>query len=232
MMQGISQWYTSLGDYTFPTVFIRLHEEEKQLIVSGDAPKDVQANLLSRITRAIESLPGSCFVGADTCSPDDAPTFKKRRYHSSGKTAIEMLKNSEKVKDAIKNGVSDRLAVRPYRRMDKTREFRLFIHEKQLKGMCQRNLERHFRRLEGRREEFWNKADAFVHEILAFLECSNIVIDIYFTSDGHVLIVDCNDWGECDPLLFRKWDRDWSEVAGLKLMAKPIQMNGDVKVSF
>ncbi len=231
-MQGISQWYTTLGEYTFPTVFLRLHEEEKQLLISGDASAETVSRLIARIDGAIASLPGACFVGVDTCSPNDSSAFKRRKSHSSGKTAIELLKSSDKVKEALNNGSSDRLVVRPYRRMDKTREFRLFVHEKQLKGMSQRNLERHFRRLDGRREEYWKKAQDFVHEITSFMECSNFVIDIYFTSDGHVLIIDCNEWGECDPLLFRKWDRDWSEVSGLKLMSEPIQMKGDVKVSF
>jgi hypothetical protein len=232
MIHGISQWYTTVGDHTFPTVFIGLHEEEKQLIISGDASAEVISKLIGRIDQAIASLPGACFVGVDTCAPDDSSSFKRRKSHSSGKTALELLKSSDKVTEALKSGKSDRLIVRPYRRMDKTREFRLFIHEKELKGMSQRNLERHFRRLDVKREEYWTKANEFVQEILPFLDCTEAVIDIYFTSQNQVLIVDFNEWGECSPLLFRKWDRDWNEISGLKLMAEPIKMQGDVKVSF
>lgn len=231
-MQGISQWYISLGDYTFPTVFAELHKEEKQLLISGDADKDISNQLSQRIDKVISSLPGACFVGLDTCSPDDAPLFQRKKSHSTGKTAIELLKNSDKVKKALTEGNDNKLAIRPYRRMDKTREFRLFIYKKQLSGMSQRNLIRHFRRLDGKREEYWAKAQEFYHEVAPLIDVENLVIDIYFTSDGKVLIVDMNAWEGCDPLLFRKWDRDWSEVAGLKLMAEPIKLNGDVKVSF
>ena len=231
-MQGISDWYISLGDFTFPTVFAKLSEAEKQIFVSDSANADTVSNLIKRIDRAITALPGACFIGLNTCAPDDAPVFQRKKSHSSGKTAIDLLKNSQKVKSALNDSTDDTLAIRPYRRMDKTREFRLFVYKGKLSGMSQRNLIRHFRRLDSKREEYWDRAQAFFNEISALVEFENIVIDIYFTSDGSVLIVDMNEWEKCDPLLFRKWDRDWSETAGLKLMSEPIKMNGDVKVSF
>ena len=231
-MQGISDWYISLGDFTFPTVFAKLSEAEKQIFVSDSANADTVSNLIKRIDRAITALPGACFIGLNTCAPDDAPVFQRKKSHSSGKTAIDLLKNSQKVKSALNDSTDDTLAIRPYRRMDKTREFRLFVFKGKLSGMSQRNLIRHFRRLDSKREEYWDRAQAFFNEISALVEFENIVIDIYFTSDGSVLIVDMNEWEKCDPLLFRKWDRDWSETAGLKLMSEPIKMNGDVKVSF
>ena len=231
-MQRISQWYASFADMTFPTVFIRLHEEEKQLIINNDAPDKVKQQLMVRIERVIKALPRPCFVGVDTCSPDDAKDFHKKKSHASAKTVIPLLQGSAKVKAALQEGHSDSLVLRPYRRMDKTREFRLFIYEKQLSGMSQRHLERQFRRLEGRKDELWQKAQQFITQLSPFLEVSNVVIDVYLTSDGHMLIVDFNTWEDCDPLLFKKWDRDWSESSGLKLMAAPIKMQGDVKVSF
>lgn len=231
-MQAISQWYISLGDYTFPTVFAQLCDKEKEIILSKQQNSEVLENLISRIDRAISALPGACFVGLDTCSPDDAPLFQRKKSHSSGKTAVELLKNSTKIQDALESGSDSTITIRPYRRIDKTREFRLFIYKNKLSGMSQRNLIRHFRRLDGKRDEYWAKAQSFYNEVSPLLKEENLVIDIYFTSDGKVLIVDMNEWGGCDPLLFRKWDRDWSEAAGLKLMAEPIKLNGDVKVSF
>lgn len=231
-MQGISQWYISLGDFTFPTVFARLSEDEKSYLISGNGSEQIKNGLVKRIDKAISSLPGACFIGLDTCSPDDSAIFKRKKSQSSGKGAIELLRNSEKVQKALSDGSTETLAIRPYRRMDKTREFRLFIYNDQLVGMSQRNLIRHFRRLDARRDEFWQKANSFYDDVKQLVKPGNVVIDIYFTSDGNVLIVDMNEWESCDPLLFRKWDRDWSEVAGLKLMAEPIKMKGDVKVSF
>ena len=231
-MQRISDWYSSFADLTFPSVFIRLHEDENQVIINDDAPDFVKNNLIARIEGVIKSLPRPCFVGLDSCSPDDVDSFAKKRFHSTAKTVLPLLQSSEKVKSALQSGQSESLVVRPYRRMDKTREFRLFVFEKQLSAMSQRNLERQFRRLEGRKEEFWSQAQDFIKEMSHFLEVDNVVVDVYFTSDGHILIVDMNKWGECDPLLLRKWDRDWSEASGIKLMAPPIKMQGDVKVSF
>ena len=231
-MQGISDWYISLGDYTFPTVFIKLSQEDRSLLSSSTANSGNSATLCARIDKAITALPGACFIGLNTCSPDDAPIFQRKKSHSSGKTAIELLKNSNKVKAALESGNDQTLAIRPYRRMDKTREFRLFIYNNKLSGMSQRNLIRHFRRLDNKRDEYWKRAESFYKEISSLIQTENVVIDIYFTSDGNVLIVDMNEWEKCDPLMFRKWDRDWSEVSGLKLMSEPIKLNGDVKVSF
>lgn len=213
-------------------VFIRLHEEEKQLIINNDAPEKVKQQLMARVDRAIKALPRPCFAGVDTCSPDDAKGFQRKKSHASAKTVIPLLQGSAKVKSALQEGHCESLVLRPYRRMDKTREFRLFIYEKQLSGMSQRNLERQFRRLEGRKDDFLQKAQDFVGQISPFLEESNVVVDIYFTSESQILIVDFNSWEECDPLLFRKWDRNWSEPSGIKLMAAPIKIQGDVKVSF
>ncbi len=229
-MNKISHWYNALGDFTFPTLFLRLHKEELQFLLSTNSAGE--KTLLERIDKAINSLPKTAFVGLDSCSPDDASNFAKKKSHTSARTALELLKSSPKVKIALESGGDDTIAIRPFRRMDQTREFRLFIYEGKLVGMSQRHLVRHFRRLDGRREELWQKANQFFDSINSLINISNQVIDIYFTSEGNILIVDLNEWEKCDPLLFRKWDRDWSAVVGLKLMSEPIQMKGDVKVSF
>lgn len=226
-MNKISQWYPLLGHLTFPTVFIGLTDEGAASIVEGKASDELE----QRIDRAISSLPGSCVVGIDNALPTDSVIFQKSRAVKSGKAALKMIASSEKCCSALKEERT--LVVRPYRRMDKTREFRLFIKDGELKAMSQRILERHFRRLEDRRGIYWEKAQAFTANILRYIKDDELVVDIYFTSTGEIMIVDFNDWGEpTDALLMKKWDRDWSEVSGLKLMAEPIKMNGDVKVSF
>ena len=226
-MNKISQWYPLLGHLTFPTVFIGLTDEGASSIIAGTASDDLE----QRIDRAISSLPGSCVVGIDNVMPTDSSIFQKNRALKTGKAALKMLASSEKCLNALKDERT--LIVRPYRRMDKTREFRLFIKDGQLSAMSQRNLERHFRRLEDRREVYWEKAQEFTANILRYIKDDELVVDIYFTSTGEIMIIDFNDWGApTDTLLFKKWDRDWSEVTGLKLMAPPIKMSGDIKVSF
>ena len=60
-----------------------------------------------------------------------------------------------------------------------------------------------------------------------------LVMDIYFTASGDILIIDLNPWGEpTDPLMLRSWDRDWSKPAGIVLMDPPTRISGDVNISF
>ena len=227
-MNKISEWYPLLGHMTFPTVFIGLSEEESQVISKGES----NAALEERVTRAIASLPGSCVVGMDDCMATDSALFQKSKSLKSGKLALQHFAESAKVKESIDTGVRT-LAVRPYRRMDKTREFRLFVFKGQLTAMSQRHLDRHYKRLEARRDLYWEKAKNFTEEVVSYMGEGNYVIDIYFTSVADILIVDFNDWGEPTlPLLFKKWDRDWSNEEGLKLMPEPIKLGGDIKVSF
>ncbi len=59
------------------------------------------------------------------------------------------------------------------------------------------------------------------------------MIDVYMTATAKMMILDLNKWGEpTDPLLLREWDRDWSAPAGVKLVPKPMRIQGDVSVSF
>ena len=58
-------------------------------------------------------------------------------------------------------------------------------------------------------------------------------MDIYFTADHRILIIDLNKWGDpTDPLLLRSWDRDWSVPAGIVLMPPPVAVEGNPNVSF
>ena len=145
-MNKISEWYPHLGHLTFPTVFIGLNNQERDALIDGNKP----SGLADRITRAVGSLPGSCVAGLDDCMPTDSATFQKSKAFKRGDLALKMFAESAKVKESLGAG-SKTITIRPYRRMDKTREFRLFIKEGELKAVSQRNLERHFKRLETRR---------------------------------------------------------------------------------
>ena len=130
-------------------------------------------------------------------------------------------------------GEVEHICIRPFRRMNRTREFRLFIYEGKLSAMSQYYLIRHFRRLEKIKENFWLKAKQFVEEIIWLLPVKTLVMDIYFTSDDEIMIVDLNPWGEpTEPLMLNTWDRDWSTSAGIQLMPVPIPVSGDVNISF
>ncbi len=238
-MFAISDWYSSLGSLSFPTLFIRLAPEEKAALLSGDAECPAATTVINRLDEAIRAqprlpgLPGSAFAGADICAPTDSPKYRPGTSVGSGEEAWRLLASSPKVQAAFRDGRTERLTIRPFRRMDKTREFRMFFRGGKLLAMSQYCLERHFRRLEGRKAEIWQRGLDLAAAMTPFLPDTTLTADCYLKSDGEMMLVDLNPWGPpTDPLLFRNWDRDWENAGGLKLIPPPVTMGGDVKVSF
>ena len=232
-MTAVSNWYPSLSAFTFPTQFVQLRSAEIEALVGQRLEGPEAGAVLVRLQNCISQLPGAVFVSADVCAPTDSPLFGTAPSVGAAATAWRMLSSSPKVRTAFQNGLTRRLAVRPYRRMNRTREFRLFFHQRVLRAMSQYNLDRHFARLAGRQEMLWEAGRAFAADIADFLPIETVVVDVYLCSDGHFLIVDLNAWGPpTDPLLFKTWERNWAEDAGLRLMPKPVRMTGDISVSF
>ena len=63
----------------------------------------------------------------------------------------------------------------------------------------------------------------------------DVVMDIYFTSSGKILITDLNPLSApTDPLMFSEWEKfDWTgEAAGIRIVPPPHTLSGDVNVSF
>ncbi len=238
-MIPISGWYDRLGQFTFPTVFIGLDEEERAALLAPDeAPgADMQSAAAERVVaglqHAIHALPGSGFVGADVCAATDSSAHGGSARVSNGRRAWEVLRGSAKTRQAFEQGLSTRLTVRPWRNMNRIREFRLFFHCGRLTAMSQMNLDRHFARFARRQDYLWEEAVRLAGEISHGLPTENLTVDIYFCANGDLLVVDMNQWGPpTDPLLLRTWDRDWSREIGLKLIPPPVRMGGDVSVSF
>ena len=230
----ISRWYEDLAAHTFPTVFIGLTLGEAEALAAGDSDSSNLTGLAERLSLAIDSLPGACFVHADVCAPSDAPDFT--RSHGkvrTGPQAVKLLASSPKVRQALSSGLTRRLGVHPYRRMDRVREFRLFIYEGKLRAASQMALERHYARLAGRAELVWQRAQELSQAIMPFLPVASLAADVYLTSAGKLMLIDLNPWGAPTlPLLWRTWDQDWNRELGLRLIPKPIKMGGDVSVSF
>jgi len=228
-----STWYPNLGAFTFPTLFVRLFPDEVEALAAGRPDGPAAQAVIARLDRCTARLPGAVFVSGDVCAPTDSPSFAADPSVSSGAGAWRSLTGSAKVRAAFETGRSCRIALRPYRRMNRTREFRLFFHGRTLRAMSQYNLDRHYARLAGRQEALWQAGQEFAAAIAGLLPADNQVVDVYLCSDGRFLIVDLNAWGPpTDPLLLKTWDRDWGETAGLRLMPKPVRMTGDISVSF
>ncbi|MFA5204488.1 MAG: hypothetical protein WC708_08815 [Lentisphaeria bacterium] len=229
----ISSWYAALGDVTFPSVFVPLAPATVQALLAGDETAAAARAGLDALRQALSAFTGACVVNADVCAPVDSPLYRPRSGLFAAATAWRLLAGSPRVQAALRDGQTTRLVVRPFRRMDRTREFRMFFFRGRLAAMSQYCLERHFRRLAGRVEEIAARGQEFAARLAPGLPADTLVADVYLTAEKRFLLVDLNPWGPpTDPLLLRSWDRDWTVPAGLKLIPPPIRMGGDVKVSF
>jgi hypothetical protein len=227
-------WYSSLAADSFPTVFVKLRPEERSALAGGESSGAVADAVLPRLDHAMRSFPGNRFVSVDLAAPTDTERFREKRgaVRSAG-SAWRCLAESAKVRHCVSMGLAECICVRPFRRMDQTREFRLFVKGRELRAMSQYWLLRHFRRLEGRKDLYWELAKEFVGRVGWCLPAPDIAIDVYFTSAKEIIVVDLNPWGPpTDPLMLHSWDHDWSQELGLKLIAPPLSISGDVNVSF
>ncbi|MCK5834696.1 MAG: hypothetical protein KAG98_03045 [Lentisphaeria bacterium] len=236
-MVKISDWYTTFSDLSFPTVFIKLSQFEVDAIVdnSTGAGKD---SVWDRLTHAMTLLPRGLILNADCCAPSDSAAFKRRRILHTPISSWKQLTTSDKVKAALSSGKSDTLCLRPYRRMDRAREFRLFIKDGKLLAASQYNLDKNYTKLYKRQDEIWTLLNTFfTKKVASLLNEKDTVIDVYISGHNDVKIIDFNDWGgETAPLLLRKWDQDFDQFFEtrhrLLLLASPVAMCGDVSVSF
>ena len=230
----IQNWYPALSGNTFPTSFIKLQPEEVEALADGALDGPIAYNVITRLRQPMHYIPGNCFVSVDTCAPTDTERFRlKRGAVYSPESAWNFLTLSHKVRTVAAKKEVTHICMRPFRRMNQTREFRLFIYKGELSAMSQYWLTRHFRRLEGVKEQIWEQVNEFFNEISWNLPAETFVMDIYMTSSKKFLIVDLNPWGEdTDPLLLGSWDRDWTKKEKLVLMPPPTKIFGDVNVSF
>ncbi len=236
-MIKISDWYSNFADVSFPTVFVKLTKDEKDAIINN-SNNDTKKKLWKRFVAAIEALPRGVVVNADCVAPSDSKAFKQRRVLHTPISSWKQLTTSEKVIEALKNDLSDTICFRPYRRMDKAREFRLFIKDGELLAASQYNLTKNYPKIMKRKEQIWQILEKFYKtSIVPFLTYKDVVIDVYLCSDNSVKIIDFNDFGgKTEPLLLRTFDQDLHKFMEkrepLLLLASPAKMEGDISISF
>ncbi len=230
----MQNWYPALSGNTFLTSFVKLHPEEVEALADGAIGGPIAYNVIKRLRQPMHYISGNCFVSVDTCAPTDTERFKsKRGAVYSPESAWRFLTLSRKVRQAAAKKEISYICLRPFRRMNQTREFRLFIYKGELVAMSQYWLIRHFRRLEGIKNKLWNRANKFFNNVSWNLPAETFVMDIYITSSKKILVIDLNPWGEeTDPLLLSRWDRDWTKKEGIILMPPPTKIFGDVNISF
>ena len=129
----MQDWYPKLSSNSFPAVFLTLKDAEIAALAAGETSGAVVAALIPRLKLALRTFSGSRFVSVDSAAPTDTERFlKKRGAVSSAESAWAVLAESSKVRNAAAAGTVSCICVRPFRRMDVTREYRLFIREGKL----------------------------------------------------------------------------------------------------
>ena len=231
---SMCHWYPKLSHVSFPVVFLTLTGEELVAMKNKETDTKTVQNLLPRLECCMKSFSGNRFVSVDSVAPTDTERFaSKRGAVHSAQSAWKYLLESGKVAAALERGEVRSLCIRPFRHMEKAREFRLFIKDGELAGMSQYHLIRHFRRLPGRIEKYFLQAQKFVEKIKADLPEKTLCADIYFKSSGEILLVDLNPWGEpTDPLMYHSWDRNWEEEPCCRIVPEPRSVSGNIEVRF
>ena len=228
------EWYPKLYKHCFPTVFLELSAEELDALTLGQTDSETVRHFLPELKRVMSNFPAPRFFSVDTVAPTDTERFKLKRgaVHSAA-SAWKILAESEKVRAAAAADLVSSICIRPFRRMQPAREFRLFVKDRKLVGMSQYWLIRHFRRLPDRLDRYWKCAEALIEEIADSLPAADLAVDIYFKKSSEILIIDLNPWGEpTNPLMYNTWDRDWSEPGKCLIVPAPRMVSGDVNVHF
>ena len=230
---AMPNWYPRFAANSLPASFVFLQEDELDALKVGLSSGQAVDNLLPRLEQAMENFGYNRFISVDMVAPTDTKRFEsKRGAVRSARSAWKILCHSEKVRHSAEQGNVTAICVRPFRRMEPAREFRLFIKDGKLKAMSQYWLIRHFARLPGVQERYWHLAEKFVKNNDWALPAKDIVMDIYFTSSEKILVMDLNPFGPpTDPLMLNTWERDWNETTGIKIIPPPHLIKGDLNVN-
>ena len=231
----VQNYYPLFAHCSMPATFAFLRDAEINALANGETTGKNVESAVRRISEAMRPFSGKRFVSTDFAAPTDSPRFlsSKRGSVVSAESAWFSLAGSARIRALAAKGLVQCVCVRKFRIFDVPREFRLFIKDGELLAMSQRHLVRHFRRLEGRREEYWRVVQEFFREIRDILPVPSLAMDIYITSNKRVLVMDLNPWGDpTDPLMFRDWNRHVDAPLGCLLVPAPHTLSGDVNVSF
>ena len=231
----VQNYYPLFAHCSMPATFAFLRDAEISALANAETTGKNVESAVRRISEAMRPFSGKRFVTTDFAAPTDSPRFlsSKRGSVVSAESAWFSLAGSVRIRALAAKGLVQCVCVRKFRVFDVPREFRLFIKDGDLLAMSQRHLVRHFRRLEGRKEEYWRVAQEFFREIKESLPVASLAMDVYITSNRKVLVLDLNPWGEpTDPLMFRDWNRHVDAPLGCLLVPAPHTLSGDVNVSF
>lgn len=230
----IQNWFPRFSLYSLPAMFVYLRAEESDALRRGETDGDAVLEARKRLDYAMREMPHNRFVSMDLHAPTDTGRFKtKRGAVHSARSAWNILAESEILRRDAAEGNATVICIRPFRRIDPTREFRLFVYGRELSAMSQYHLTAHFPKTDKRKDFYWAKAEEFVKETDFLLPAENVVLDIYMTSQDELLVLDMNPFGEpTNPLMLNTWSADWASKPGIRMVPPPHVFSGDINVSF
>ena len=168
----IPKWYPYLAAYAFPTTFVRLRPEAVAYLAAGDderrdVSRSVARQVIADLKQPMSRIHGNCFVSTDICSPTDTERFQKKKGAVySPESAWKFLCQSEKIRRSAAAGDVEFICLRPFRHINKAREFRLFIHEGKLAAMSQYWLIRHFPLLDKKGSFYWEEVRKMAQNVI------------------------------------------------------------------
>ena len=229
-------WYPVLEKYTFPTKFVKLPQEAIEMLATRkiDLESPISLEAMKLLKDPMVQTHGHCFISVDNCSLTDTERFATKRgaIHSPA-SAWRYLCESKKVALEARKGEVTNICIKPYRNLTRAREFRLFIENGQLVGASQYWMIRHYRRLVGIKDLYFQKMQKFVQEVAPLIPLEKYTLDIYFKSSLDIFIVDVNPWGPPTCPKLYNWNEKFDSAnSELRLIKAPSKIKGDVNVSF
>lgn len=220
---------TSQGEYDVDS------DEEDAASVQSESvneEKNEFPELDFEIREAIRGLGGSVFPKLNWTCPKDASwimfgnTLKCTAEHDiylllkSSDFIMHDLKHSyENCVDEFKVGIN--LCLREWNQaLNPALEFRCFIREEVIIGICQRDIRNFYPEISSNSAFYFDRImPFFVKNIQRVFTLKDYVLDLYFTQDNMVRIMDFNPFSiNTDPLLFQ-----WSELLRLNQEATVIR---------
>ncbi|XP_055882408.1 cell division cycle protein 123 homolog isoform X2 [Biomphalaria glabrata] len=189
-----------------------------------------------KVKAAIKTLGGRVFPKLNWSSPKDASwiAFDKSLMCTCPSDVYLLLKSSQFIshdldqpfdqcedyqKDALLPSLTYTLVLRKWEPPNPASEFRCFVHNNKLIGVCQRNANKFYPHIIVNKNVVLEDICEFVkiHIAEKFVE-TNYVVDVVHVKQGHVILIDFNPFGPVtDALMFT-----WSELSDLITQIKEL----------
>jgi hypothetical protein len=208
-----------LKSYTIPTRVIELstvfveYLEKDGIILPG--PEEF-VQLRQEVDAILERFGGVVFPKLNWSAPKDATwVFGETLQCKSFEDVVLLIKSSEFIYDDLDQcrelGIQPKLCLRKWSSLFPSREFRCFVSNNSVVGICQRQARTFFQTLLEEKDDLSDAILHFLEEIVVpGFSLEKYVVDVYIDRNLRVWIVDFGPWLHGDAILF-----DWQELCDL-----------------